>query len=622
MRKSSLVSAWAPWGGFAAAVAGAALLWNGASSPHKAVKPAPDVPDSQALAEAEGLLPTSLLVDFRDDASPAAIAAPGYKEVPLSAYSAHDKLYRADFATADEAAAARAKLAADPDVESVDYDSLATLPPGEEMQELTAAAGSSMEAECSASAHDGGGFPNDACFKYQWHMRQIGAPAAWKEANGKGAVVAVIDTGVTRVGDLAKTNFVPGYNFVANTDDAADDHGHGTHVAGTIAQSTNNGIGVAGVAFGASIMPLKVLSARGSGSMGAIAQAIRWAADHGANVINMSLGGPMAVGTISSAVRYAHDKGVVIVAAAGNDGRGRVSYPARYPGVIAVAATQFDEKTTFYSNWGPEVDISAPGGNTRVDQNGDGKPDGVLQHTIVPTDITHTDYLWFMGTSMASPHVAGVAALVVGAGVRRPEAVEKILLATARKPTGSSADRARIDDHYGAGIVDAASAVAKAREGRGAEEVGLGMAAGLLALALLRRRGVSAVRLGWGALAAFLLGSSGLDLAWAIPLSWPHAHAVANGISGGFTDLTSGPLSATFVYSAIAPVGLIVLFYGVRRLRPILAGFGFGMAGALLFAAIGHTVSLRFIPDTLEPLWLAGQAAITAFFASACLRKA
>jgi serine protease len=619
MRKSSLVSACAPWGGFAAAVIGAAWLWHGASSPRAAVKPPVD---SQALAEAEGLRPTSLLVDFRDDASPAAIAAPGYQEVPLSAYSARDHLYRVDFATADEAAAARVKLAADPDVESVDYDSLATIPPGEEMQELTAA-GSSMEAECSASAHDGGGFPNDACFKYQWHLRQIAAPAAWKESNGKGVVVAVIDTGVTRVADLAKTNFVPGYNFVTNTDDASDDHGHGTHVAGTIAQSTNNGLGVAGVAYGASIMPLKVLSARGSGSMGAIAQAIRWAADHGAGVINMSLGGPFAVGTIASAVKYAHEKGVVIVAAAGNDGRGRVSFPARYPGVIAVAATQFDEKTTFYSNWGPEVDIAAPGGNTRVDQNGDGKPDGVLQHTIVPNDITHTDYLWFMGTSMASPHVAGVAALVMGAGVRKPDAVEKILLATARKPSGgNTTSQARIDDHYGAGIVDAASAAAKAREGRGAEEVGLGMAAGLLALALLRRRGVAITRLGWGALAAFLVGSSGVDLAWAVPMSWPHAHAVVAGISGGFTDLAGGPLSATLLYSAIAPVTLIVLLYGSRRLRPVLAGFGFGMAGALLFAAIGHTVSLRFIPDAVEPLWLAGQAAIAAFFASACLRKA
>ena len=139
---------------------------------------------------------------------------------------------------------------------------------------------------------------------------------------------------------------------------------------------------------------------------------------------------------MGSAVKYARDKGVVVVAAAGNDGRGQVGYPAAYPGVVAVAATQFDETTTFYSNWGKEIDVAAPGGNTRVDQNGDGKPDGVLQHTIVPGNTSQTDYLWFMGTSMASPHAAGVAALIMGAGVRKPDAVEEILLGTARKPKG------------------------------------------------------------------------------------------------------------------------------------------------------------------------------------------
>jgi serine protease len=628
MSTSARVSSWLPWGGFAAALAGAALLWHGAHAPRPGDKP---TPTSAEQAEVAGLRPTELIVDFRDDISAKALAANGYLEIPVSDYSAQDRLYRIDFDDADQAAAALAKLSHDPDVESVDYDSLATIPPDEQAEEAAAAAGS-MEAECGAKPGEaaadvpaaGADFPNDACFKYQWHLRQIGMPAAWKRGTGSGVVVAVIDTGVTKVGDLAGTKFVPGYNFIANNADAADDHGHGTHVAGTIAESTNNRIGVAGVAYGASIMPLKVLSARGSGSMAGIAQAIRWAADHGAGVINMSLGGPFAVGAIASAVKYAHGKGVVIVAAAGNDGHGRVGYPARYPGVIAVAATQFDESTTFYSNWGPQIDIAAPGGNVRVDQNGDGKPDGVLQHTIVPGDIGRTDYLWFMGTSMASPHVAGVAALIMGAGVRRPEAVEEILLGTARKPKGrNAATGARVDDHYGAGIVDAAAALHKARDGRGAGELGLGFAASLLGLAVMRRRRIAIAQLGLGFAAALVAGSSGLFfLPGLTPESWTHAHAVAGMLSGGITDLATGPLSATLLYSALAPVGLMVLLYGVRRLRPALAGFGFGVAGALLFTAVAHTVDLRFVPDAIEPLWLGAQAAIAGLFAAACLRRA
>src|SRR5262249_12089190 len=150
-------------------------------------------------------------------------------------YSANDKLFRMEFGSAAEAAAAKVKLAHDPSVESVDYESFASIPPDEELQEQNAenaAAGpdnGSMEGECQAAA-PGGAFPNDACYKYQWHLRQIGMPEAWKRGNGKGVVVAVIDTGVTKVADLGDTKFVDGFNFVANNADARDDHGHGTHV--------------------------------------------------------------------------------------------------------------------------------------------------------------------------------------------------------------------------------------------------------------------------------------------------------------------------------------------------------------------------------------------------------
>jgi serine protease len=610
-----------PWGLFAAVLVTTGVLWHGPGTKGSASKPAPT---SAERAAAAGVNSTSLIVDFKDDISFQALAANPYVEIPISDYSATDRLYRINFANADEAAAALASLSRDPNVESADYDVEATLPP----DEAAIAGDSSMEAECNASAAKPPEFPNDACFRYQWHLRQVGLPQAWKLGQGKGVIVAVIDTGVTKVGDLAETSFVPGFNFIANNSDASDDHGHGTHVAGTIAQSTNNKLGVAGVAFGASIMPIKVLSARGSGSMAGIAQGIRWAADHGAQVINMSLGGPFPVGTIASAVKYARAKGVTIVAAAGNDGSGRVSYPARYPGVIAVAATQFDETTTFYSNWGPQIDIAAPGGNVRVDQNGDGKPDGVLQHTIVPGNISKTDYLWFMGTSMASPHVAGVAALIIGAGIQKPDAVEEMLLDTARKPKaaaegdGATAG-ARIDDHYGAGVVDAEAALRKIRVGRGAGELGISCALAMLGVCLIRRRGRAVERLGLGFVAALITGASGL---FALPFFTSSTHPIVAAVSSGFTLGVAGALGPAahgnpLLWSAIAPLVLTVLFYGVRRLRPVLAGFGFGIAGALLFAAVTGTIDVRFVPDFLDRFWLAAHAGVAAIFATAVMRK-
>jgi serine protease len=561
---------------------------------------------AEELAEAAGVSPRTLIVDFRDDTSDQTLASNGYDEEQISRFSANDRLYRLRFATADETVRAAAALRQDPTVESVDYDVEASIPPGE----ASLAADREVFAECTATQqtkNDGNtahkGFPDDPCFRYQWHLNQIKLPEAWKLGQGKGVTVAVIDTGVSKVPDLGDTKIAAGYNFVADNERAEDDHGHGTHVAGTIAQATNNKLGVGGVAFGATILPLKVLSADGRGSMAAIAQAIRYAADHGAKVINMSLGGPLPVVTIRHAIDYARDKGVVVVAAAGNDGRGRVSYPARYPGVLAVASTQFDERTTFYSNWGKEIDIAAPGGNTRIDQNGDGKPDGVLQNTIVPNDISRTDYLWFMGTSMASPHVAGVAALVIGAGVTRPDAVEAVLMDTARRPKAAGAGPSgRIDDHYGNGIVDAGAALKKARLGRDAGSLGLGGALALLALGGLRRRRrlASGVGLGFGlSLAVGAIGVPEGFAAWAGPATF------------------GNPV----LLSAMLPVVAIGLLYGVSRLRPTLAGLGFGVAGALLFGALAYVADVAFVPDFLDRAWLLANAGLATVVASFTLRR-
>jgi serine protease len=590
-----------------------------------------------------------LIVDFRDDVGPETLAATPWVEVPVSRQTAVDGLYRVDFPTEAAAEAAARALAAHPAVEAVDFDVEASLfdgapdspavrpsQPFGPAAEPNDCAGRTRGAESSHA-----GFPNDPCYSYQWHLRQIGLPAAWRLGQGRGAIVAVIDTGVSRVPDLEGTELVAGYDFVGDKAAANDDHGHGTHVAGTIAQSTHNGRGVAGVAFGARIMPLKVLSASGSGSMAATAQAIRFAADHGAHVINMSLGAFMPFKVVGTAVRYALGKGVVVVAAAGNESRGRVSYPARYAGVIGVAATRFDETTSFYSNWGPAIDVAAPGGDTRVDQNGDGKPDGVLQNTVVPGDTSRTDYLWFMGTSMAAPHVAGVAALLVGAGIRKPEAVEALIVETAREPKAgakASGGSARIDDRYGAGIVDAERALTKARLGRGAGGLAIGASLALAGLARLRRRERLSGRLDAGLGAGVVAGSSGLfflpfvlgPLGLAPGLGADGAGAllatVAAISSEGLPELLQAGLGELgrgnpLVLSLLLPLAPVALLAGARRLRPALAGLCYGVAGSLAFLAVAGTVDVRLVPDLLDRPYLAVQALLAAGLGGLVLRR-
>ncbi len=312
--------------------------------------------------------------------------------------------------------------------------------------------------------------PDDPLYQFQWNFKQVGAEQAWEHTAGKGAVVAVIDTGVTmedapdrgiKVGqDLQGVQRVSGYDFVDNSDFVYDGHGHGTHVAGTIAQATDNGYGVAGLAYDASIMPLRVLNDQGFGSVADIADAVRFAADNGADIINMSLGGPLPSLVLSRAVKYAHKNGTTVIAAAGNSGKKAPSYPAAYKHAIAVAATQYDQHTTFYSQWGDFVDIAAPGGNTRVDQNDDGRPDGILQETHPRGG--HTDrheFALYMGTSMASPHVAAAAAMVHSSGVTNPDAIKRVLQNTADDSMREHYSDQEFTQRYGAGLLQVDRAV-------------------------------------------------------------------------------------------------------------------------------------------------------------------
>ena len=222
--------------------------------------------------------------------------------------------------------------------------------------------------------------------------------------------IAVIDTGVDLGHPDLSSKLVAGYDFANGDNDPQDDEGHGTHVAGIAAAATNNNVGVAGVAWGAHLMPVKVLDSSGSGYTSDIAQGITWAVDHGARILNLSLGGPGYSSTLADAVAYAYTRNALVIAAAGNEylTGNPTSYPAAYPNVLAVAATTDQDGHASYSNTGFYVDVSAPGGDPT--SSSDANPG----HWIYSTYWRGSgfSYVGAAGTSMAAPHVAGLAALI------------------------------------------------------------------------------------------------------------------------------------------------------------------------------------------------------------------
>lgn len=295
--------------------------------------------------------------------------------------------------------------------------------------------------------------PNDTYFRYQWSFEMLQMPAAWDRSTGQNVTVAVVDTGIDfRAPDLALTQRLPGHDFVNKDDDPTDDQGHGTHVAGTVAQSTNNGAGVAGMAFNARLLPVKVLDADGLGSYETIIQGIVYAVGQGADVINLSLAGRNGSRALQDAVKYAYDNGVVVVVAAGNTS-GAVSFPAAYDEfVIAVGAIRYDKTLAPYSNFGPEIDLVAPGGDTGVDQNNDGYADGIVQQTFKSVGSGYS-LLFFEGTSMASPHVAGLAAMLLSL---RPD-TSPLDIANIMAQTAENLGDA---NRYGAGLIRPVEALA------------------------------------------------------------------------------------------------------------------------------------------------------------------
>ena len=314
-----------------------------------------------------------------------------------------------------------------------------------------------------------------------------GVQGAWQNlrsagsAGGKGITVAVLDTGIayrsqgtkfSRDPDLPPTNrFVHPKDFVAGDQLPLDENGHGTHVASTIAQATNNGKGLTGVAYGATVMPIRVLNRQETGTAANIARGIRYAVQNGADVINLSLEFAPAVTKCSQipgvceALQMAANHHLVVVAAAGNRQRPEPAYPARAAKVIAVGASTYRGCLAAYSDYGPRLDLVAPGGGSDTGantQNPNCNPGGdpylIRQYSLFPQAAAHGNFHKFgivplKGTSMAAAHVSGTAALLLAEKLSSDQVAAR--LESCATPTGSSV-------YYGAGLLDAAKATSSA----------------------------------------------------------------------------------------------------------------------------------------------------------------
>ncbi len=320
---------------------------------------------------------------------------------------------------------------------------------------------------------------NDPLRDLQWGLDQVRAEQAWTNSTGAGAVVAVVDTGVDFSHPDLRTNLLHGATFTGCRTQSPCGNGdfrgpdgenngdeHGTHVAGIVAAVADNGIGVAGTAPDAKILPVKVLE-DGSGSFEEIAAGIRWSADNGADVVNLSLGALPGVqaltltgleSSVTEAIAYANAQGVSVIAAAGNTATALCNTPASEPGAVCVASTDRNEAKSWFSELPNKIDlkaVSAPGGAGLLFCE-----DDIISTVPLGTGSAacgESDYDFYAGTSMATPHVAGVAALLFAQGRSLAE-VEEVLIGTARQPLTEVTGL--YSPVFGWGVVDAAAATA------------------------------------------------------------------------------------------------------------------------------------------------------------------
>jgi len=306
--------------------------------------------------------------------------------------------------------------------------------------------------------------PDDTYYNYQWHLPRLNCGWAWNYSTGAGALVGLLDSGVAyqtsgvyaKAPDLAGTLFVPGQDFINLDAYPDDDYGHGTHMAGCIAQTTFNAFGVAGVAYNATIMPVKIMDNTGSTPISNEVEGIYFATNNGVNIINMSLGGTGVAASEQDAVTYAYSNGVTVVCSAGNAGSSVPEYPASYTECLSVSALRYDYRIPSYSNYGAYIDVCAPGGDLSVDQNLDNFGDGILQQTHNGSNFSTFYYYFMEGTSPACALVSGVAALIISKSTipLTPLQVTDIL-----KGSATDLGAAGWDEYYGNGLVNAYLAV-------------------------------------------------------------------------------------------------------------------------------------------------------------------
>jgi len=278
--------------------------------------------------------------------------------------------------------------------------------------------------------------PNDPSFFSQWHLTTINAATAWNTTVGSVLPIAVIDSGVDLAHPDLAGRVTAGWNFLLGNSSTEDDLGHGTATAGTLGAATNNGTGVAGVTWNNPIMPLVVVDSTGYANYSNIASAITYAADHGARIVNISIAGTSSSSTLQSAVNYAWNKGTVVFAGAGNNSSSTPMYPAACTNVVSVAATDQNNALAGFSNYGPWIDLAAPGVNILTTSFGGG-------------------YGYWSGTSFATPIAAGVGGLVLAAKPSLSASGLVTLLEQNTDYIGSSSI-------FGYGLVDAAKAVSAA----------------------------------------------------------------------------------------------------------------------------------------------------------------